>query len=205
MLTDLAALVTDVSAALDEYRIRSRPRSHRSVLLELLRPLPRAGEVSSLRRPRRSRRGLREPRDAGGALRDAAALRAVLAVCHGRSVVVVARGFHSPAAVAGASGPCRPHAARCLGVSMSARRDSGSGGSAPGEIRSRNGPSRRRLRERSCAIRRSGSRRWSPRASILAPLSARRTSPRSSSNRASRLRYRSSSLKPEPALSEPAS
>ncbi len=53
MLTNLADARDEATAALDELRIRAALDADRGVLLELLRQLPRAGEVAALRRPRR--------------------------------------------------------------------------------------------------------------------------------------------------------
>ena len=82
-------------------RIRPRARSDRGVLLEFLRQLPRADQGATLRRSRRSRRPLGEPRDAGGVVRAASPVRALFAVRERRSVVVVARGIDPSGLLAG--------------------------------------------------------------------------------------------------------
>ncbi len=82
-------------------RIRPGSRSHRGVLLELLRQLSGARQGAAIRRPRRRGGAVGQSRDAGGAVGDAAPLRAVPAVCLRGSVVVVARGLGPPRPVAG--------------------------------------------------------------------------------------------------------
>ena len=69
-------------------RLRHGAPRDRDVLLVVLRRLHRAREAAP--RGRRRRRRLGQPGRAGGAVRDAAAVRAVSAVCDRRSVVVVA-------------------------------------------------------------------------------------------------------------------
>ena len=81
-------------------RLRARASADRDVLLALLRRLPRARQGPPLRRSGRRRGGLGECRADRRAVRHAAAVRAVPAVRHRGSVVVVAGRLDSPRAVA---------------------------------------------------------------------------------------------------------
>ena len=83
------------------------PATRRGILLALLRRLSRAGQRAPLRRAGPRGRGVGQRRAGRGAVGAAAALRAVSAVRHRRSVVVVARGLDSRVAVAGAPGTGR--------------------------------------------------------------------------------------------------
>ncbi len=89
MIRSLAALVGEATKAFEVLRLRARAAAQRIVLLEVLRRLPRAREGPPVRRAGRRGRGLRERRADRGAVGDAASLRAVPAVRHRRSVVVV--------------------------------------------------------------------------------------------------------------------
>ena len=79
-------------------RLRARAAADGIVLLGLLRRLSGAREGPPLRRAGRGGRRLRERGAHGGAVRHAAAVRAVPAVCHRGSLVVVARGIDPPGA-----------------------------------------------------------------------------------------------------------
>ena len=72
MLTNLAALVAEVTGALDDYDYAQGAAAHRGVLLGLLRQLRRAGEGAPLRRRQgRRRHGGRGQASAQAALRTA--------------------------------------------------------------------------------------------------------------------------------------
>ena len=105
LLTALAALVAEATSALEAYEYTARPRSHRELLLVVLRRLSGAGEVAALRRSRRRGRRLGQRRDAGDAVDAAAAAGAVSAVRHRRGVVVVAHRIDPSGRVARRRGP----------------------------------------------------------------------------------------------------
>ena len=77
MLQNLAALVDEATAELEQLRVREGAREDRVVLLGFLRQLHRSREVAPLRRLRRRRGGVGVDRDAAGAVGVAAAARAV--------------------------------------------------------------------------------------------------------------------------------
>ena len=68
LLAGVAELVTDATAALDALRVHARARSHRVVLLVVLRRLPGAGEGAPLRRPRAGGRAVGQRGDARDAV-----------------------------------------------------------------------------------------------------------------------------------------
>ena len=84
--------------AFEAYDYARVAAADRDVLLAVLRRLPRARQGSPLRRSGTRRGGVGERRADRGAVGDAAAVRAVPAVRHRRSVVVVAGRLDSPRA-----------------------------------------------------------------------------------------------------------
>ena len=96
----LAELVDEATDRVRRVRLRARARTHRAVLLVVLRRLRRAREGPRVRRRGDAEAALGRGRAAHRAVDAAAAVRAVHAVRHRRGVVVVARRFGPPRGVA---------------------------------------------------------------------------------------------------------
>ena len=130
LLASLGAVVADATAAFDAYDHTRALERTESVLLVVLRRLPRAGQDPRLRRGGRRRRA----DSARAALALAlsvlpAPARAVPALRHGGGLAVVARGLGAPRALAArrraAGGRERPRLGPRAGRARSSRRCAG--------------------------------------------------------------------------------
>ena len=120
LLTRLAQLVEDATADLGGYSYTRAMERTETFFWDFCDNYLELVKVAPLRRPRCGGGGVGQRRDAGGDGRPAAAVRAVPAVRHRGSVVVVADGLGPPGGVAddhrGARADWRPRRARSGGA-----------------------------------------------------------------------------------------
>ena len=135
MITSLARLIDDATAQLDQLPVRDRARACRALVLVLLRRLPRAGEITPVRRARRGAGRLGQQRPGGQPLGAVAAVCPVPAVCDRRSVVMVARRVSAPSGVADLGRVAGAHRRRRrIGVAGARTGRAGAGRSAQDQV-----------------------------------------------------------------------